>query len=247
MGMVQVEGLQTIREFVLSSQEVKALQSLRESRQSVALFHSDPWQFALELRDFESQRISPTTLRCLVERGLVAHGIEQTNLEAVSRSVVPVGHLRFTENSSFILTDLGLALAGEAFADLWPSPSGAASTVEADVSSALPRFIVCDNGCRELRYRGKVVKIFKTYADRQETVLQSFQDQNWVEWIADPLTSGPRQNPKIGLRDVIARLNRHQMHNLLRFHGDGTGRGVRWCAAAASHNKDATRTQQSNI
>jgi hypothetical protein len=245
MGM-HVEGLQLLNNLVFSPQEQKVLLCLHESRQSVARFDCDPWQFALQMRDFEIQGISPTTIRCLVQRDLVAHGIEKTPLRSARRIVVPVSHLCFTEKSSFMLTDQGLALASSTCHSEEPATKGSPAADHAEPGPSLPSFVVCENGCRELRFGGKVAKRFNAYAERQETILQAFQEQGWVPWIADPLTSSPKQNPKIGLRDAIARLNRHQIRQLVRFHGDGTGRGIRWCPVAG-HNKDATSTQQSDV
>ena len=242
MDMVSI-GLESPTGIALTTQEQKALQILLESHDSGVRLRCDPWQFALALRELENQQISVTTIRCLVQMALVAHGLEKTRLKSPYRKLVPVSHLRFTENSSFILTGKGLDLA-TSLGHKNGSVNGAAATTQA--VSWVPSFVVCENGCRELRFAGKVAKRFNAYAERQETILQAFQEQGWAPWIADPLTSSPRQNPKIRLRDAIARLNRRQLHRLLRFQGDGTGRGIRW-SQVTPDNKDATGTQQSDI
>jgi hypothetical protein len=53
-------------------------------------------------------------------------------------------------------------------------------------------------------------------------------------------------NPKIRLRDAIAKLNRHQVNRLLRFHGDGNGMGLRWESLSPPGNSEATARQQPN-
>jgi hypothetical protein len=35
-------------------------------------------------------------------------------------------------------------------------------------------------------------------------------------------------DPKVRLHDTIKALNRHQVFEVLRFLGDGTGRGIAW-------------------
>ena len=236
---------QTPNELALSPLELKVLECLLESHDSGDRFQCDPWQFALQLREFEIQNISATTLRGLVQMGLVAHGVEKTRTRSARRALVPVSHLHFTEKSSFLLADRGLALARSLCfrndSSNRPTPAAAPHAL------CLPSFVVCDKGCRELRFAGKVAKRFNAYAERQETILHVFQERGWVPWIADPLAYSSGQNPKIRLREAIARLNRHQLHRLLRFQGDGTGRGIRWCRVSSADTREATEAAQSSV
>jgi hypothetical protein len=55
----------------------------------------------------------------------------------------------------------------------------------------------------------------------------AFEERRWPPSIRSPLAHNGR-NPKLRLRDLIARLNRHQVNRLIRFHGDSTGMGIWW-------------------
>ena len=81
---------------------------------------------------------------------------------------------------------------------------------------------------RELRVGDVLVKHFRTPAPNQELVLSAFEEQGWPMQIDDPLPPISKGNPKLRLRDTIAKLNRHQQTARMRFHGDGQGKAVRW-------------------
>jgi len=85
-----------------------------------------------------------------------------------------------------------------------------------------------DRQARELRFRGKLVKRLDRPAFNQDLILTSFQELNWTRCIDDPLSGDGKSNRKRRLRDTIAKLNRHQQHRLIRFYGNGTGKGVCW-------------------
>jgi hypothetical protein len=86
-----------------------------------------------------------------------------------------------------------------------------------------------DRELRELWVGGQLVKPLRQTAPDQETILSSFEELGWPRRIDDPL---PRkqdsQDAKLHLRDAIKRLNQHQQRHLIRFRGDGTGRGIIW-------------------
>jgi hypothetical protein len=65
-------------------------------------------------------------------------------------------------------------------------------------------------------------------AANQELILLAFQEQDWVAPIDDPLPPVPDVDPKRRLHDTIRRLNEKQMNALIRFHGNGNGKGVWW-------------------
>ena len=82
---------------------------------------------------------------------------------------------------------------------------------------------------RRTLYLGSViVKQFKGPAKNQKAILDTFQEEGWPTRIDDPLPHIPDQDPKERLHDTIKSLNRHQVHRLLVFEGDGTGEGVQW-------------------
>jgi hypothetical protein len=78
---------------------------------------------------------------------------------------------------------------------------------------------------RELRFGSRLVKRLARPAKNQELILAAFQELGWPEYMENPIT-GPRKTAHERLRDVIKKLNRGQ--NILRFHADGTGDGIRW-------------------
>ena len=86
---------------------------------------------------------------------------------------------------------------------------------------------VWDARTRELRLGGKVVKLFRWPAQNQEAVLNAFQAQGWPARIADPLPLDPKVCAKRRLHDTIKCLNRRRTEKLIKFRGDGTGRGVK--------------------
>ena len=119
---------------------------------------------------------------------------------------------------------LAYALLGQ------PDPAAEADRTSRG-SSALalvPSFVKGQDGCRRLTFLGQLVREFRTHAQFQEIVLGTFQDKRWAGWIADPLPRTSGVNPKTRLQQTIARLNAKQVTPLLRFHGDGSGQGVRW-------------------
>ena len=75
---------------------------------------------------------------------------------------------------------------------------------------------------------GSIVKRFKWQAVNQELVLGAFQEDGWPAVIDDPLPPKPEQDSKRRLHDTIKALNRNQLHKAIRFHGNGTGEGIRW-------------------
>jgi len=91
----------------------------------------------------------------------------------------------------------------------------------------LPRWIA---GVRELWYGNRLVKRFRVPARNQERILESFEQEQWARRIDDPLPwTASQQQAKRRLRSEIQRLNgAHATPHLLRFRGDGTGRGIIW-------------------
>jgi len=55
-----------------------------------------------------------------------------------------------------------------------------------------------------------------------------FEEEGWPQHIDDPLPTTADCDSKQRLHDTIKRLNRHQINQLIRFRGDGSGSGVIW-------------------
>jgi len=85
-----------------------------------------------------------------------------------------------------------------------------------------------DKRLRVLSLAGVIVKRFQHPAPSAERILDSFQEENWVERIDDPLTPLPSREEARRLRNQIQALNRRLTRPIIRFAMDGTGKGIRW-------------------
>lgn len=175
-----------------------------------------PWEFAVELPSLRAAGLSSADLRWLLCQGYVEHAEECSLPEKEDRQFRQGGNI-LTERSCFILTEAGL---GRASAWL-PIPMLPERRGDRSVPKYHPEL-------RELWFRGKMVKRFRVPAKNQELILAAFEEEGWPPHIDDPLPGKADLEPKKRLHDAIDRLNRNQ--KLVRFLGNGTGRGVRWRA-----------------
>jgi len=102
------------------------------------------------------------------------------------------------------------------------------------------------DGKRRILWLGdEVVKEFRGPARNQERILSAFEEDGWPGGIDDPLPPKGDIDPKYRLGFTIGRLNKHQRRPLIKFYGNGTGRGVCWCLAGAiSSSRRATRKRR---
>jgi hypothetical protein len=188
-----------------------ALRLLYEAHVYAASVQRDPWDFALEMASLRDAGLSASDLRWLACKGYVAHAAETTRPGKDRRSFHHNGLLTLADRSCFVLTEAGAAVVT---AD---RPTLATATV--------PHW---DGDRRELWVGHALVKRFRVPAENQELVLASFEEEGWPARIDDPLPPQSDLNPKRRLAEAINRLNHNQKTRLLRFHGDGSGRGVCW-------------------
>jgi hypothetical protein len=168
--------------------------------------------------------ITPNDLRELVTDGLVEHGVNHTKPRGNPRAIRRVTHLRFSPDSSFIVTDAGVAIAQKhGLGTRWRHDTGESTLKIAD-QPPKPHW---DRNRRALFLGDKLIKQFKEPAPNQETILAAFQEEGWPDRIDDPLPPIEGVDSKKRLHDAVVRLNRHHVHRGLRFRGDGTGQGVR--------------------
>jgi hypothetical protein len=75
-----------------------------------------------------------------------------------------------------------------------------------------------------------LIKEYREEAENQKAVLAAFQGEGWRHRIDDPLPSMRNEKrAKRRLRDTITGLNQdHITPGVMRFRGDGTGKGVNW-------------------
>jgi hypothetical protein len=85
-----------------------------------------------------------------------------------------------------------------------------------------------EQGVRELRLGKRLVKRYRVPADNQELILKAFEEEHWPPHIDDPLPPRVDIDPHERLHETIKSLNKSQINRLIRFSGDGTGRGILW-------------------
>jgi hypothetical protein len=86
---------------------------------------------------------------------------------------------------------------------------------------------VWNQGRRELRIGGALVKRFRQPAKNQLSILESFQELGWPAHIDNPLTGGGDVDARDRLHDTIRRLNNH-VGRVILFLSDGLGQGITW-------------------
>jgi hypothetical protein len=214
----------------------------------------DPWDLGVEIASIHALGVSDTLLRWLSRKGAIQHRLELSKSGAGERTFAEGSPVRFTANSVLVLTDAGYALAGHfglfATGDASPRPlrpPEAQGRIAPAPEPPVARCAECaasaglheehgqpdwDAIRRELWFQGRLVKRFRLPAPNQESILMAFQEHGWPTRIVDPLPRLPSPLAQGRLRNTIGALNRSQIHELLRFHGDGTGEGVLWEAIA---------------
>jgi hypothetical protein len=90
--------------------------------------------------------------------------------------------------------------------------------VQEPLEACRPRW---DTDRRELYLGATLLKRYRQRAERQCTVLESFEELGWPPRIDDPL-------PALTLADTVTALNEALQHTPLRFRRDGTGKGIIW-------------------
>jgi hypothetical protein len=184
------------------------------------------WDFAVEIADLQAAGLTSSDLRWLMCKGYVEHAVETTSAESETRSFARAPGLAFSAGSCFLLTESGTEFARTAGRRETDHPDNGASP-DGNVTShpTRPRW---DPARRVLRVGNKLVKQFRVPAQNQELILSALEELGWPPHIDDPLPPVRDLDPKLRLRDAISRLNHNQKHVLIRFHGDGHGRGIQW-------------------
>jgi hypothetical protein len=202
---------------------LEGLALLLRARAYAEEFQTSLWDFGVEVEALRRLGLAEPDFRWLVRKGLVESARETTPSGRSGRSFVPAPALTFSGRTYFILTP-----AGSHFARQVTIPSEAA---DAPSCTALPGSGVrpCwDRLRRELHVAHVVVKQFRQPAPAQELILLSFEELGWPSRIDDPLPPQQGMDPKQRLHQTVSNLNRHQKCPLLRFVGDGHGRGLGW-------------------
>ena len=208
---------------------------LLEAVEAARELQRDVWDFAVEIHNLHNDGLTNTDLRWLVCNGYVEQAIETTRPQAARRTFRPARNLMLCKRSCFVLTSAGAGLArGEGFAprkrgtpDQAPPPS--------EPWAAQPKIPRWDAARHELCWGANLVKRFREPALNQELILAAFEEEGWPPHLDDPLPSSGSTDPKERLHDTIKRLNRHQVHRLIHFRGDGSGTGIIWELRSEPH------------
>lgn len=214
-----------------------ALALLTEAYQYARELGQSLWDFAVEIDVMHRAGVTNSDFRWMAYKGMLEHGRETTMVGDANRSFRCGGNLSFNRRSCFVITNcgLGLALDQPTSVELKPRtveiPTGTTVVNRQPVKDEVPCW---DRDRQELRWRDAVVKQFKVPAPNQELILAAFQEDGWPVRIDDPLPPHPELDPKRRLHDTINSLNRSQKLPLIRFLGDGSGQGVRWCPVDAT-------------
>ncbi|MBI3469387.1 MAG: hypothetical protein HY000_40815 [Planctomycetes bacterium] len=208
-----------------------ALVTLLEAYRYAQAAGRDPWDFAVEIDDLRDAGITDSDLRYLICAGFAEHATEVTRPAWRKRVFRKLHNLGMTNKTCLVLTERGESFAqqtGVSVARSGQLRNGGNTDNVADKAHPQTAVPIWDRFRRELRVGDLVVKGFRMPAPCQETILVAFEEEGWPVRIDDPLPPLGDQDPKKRLHDAINKLNRHQKQRLLRFRGDGTGRGICW-------------------
>jgi hypothetical protein len=209
------------------------------------------WDFAVEIHDLISHGLTRADLRWLVCQGFIVHAAELPTDAEGARRFQRNGELTFEQSTCFVITiagtDAGFANSlgsdannhaapgnerGAANCDRGILPNSLAMPVQSS-NHTLQNMMKCpkpfwDDELKRLWLGNALVKEYHRPATNQRSILAAFQEENWPPRIDDPLPPFRAIDPKDRLHDTISALNRKQKRALIRFSGDGSGRGVRW-------------------
>src|SRR6266567_3243986 len=90
-----------------------ALTVLLEACESAQELRRPPWDFAVDIRDLRAAGLTSNALRSLLCQGYLEHGIEKPRPGATHRAFRCCANLTLTEQSCFVLSQIGLARARE--------------------------------------------------------------------------------------------------------------------------------------
>jgi hypothetical protein len=214
--------------FSLSPAVLSALTHLQRAREYADDTQDDCWRFAVEWRVLKLKGLEATDVRWLLARQLIEAKRELSVSGSIDRQFMPDDVQRLTNDTAFILSDLGITFCQATLDHLQASLPDRAPSVPtvspAEVRHDKPRWNADRN---ELTFRGQLVKLFRRPALNQQLILSAFEEEAWPEFIHDPLPHSPSIDPHERLQSTIKSLNRHQVHCLIRFRGNG-GTTVFW-------------------
>lgn len=216
-----------------------ALRLLFRAYQFALDARANPWEFAVEIEEFQRMGVTKSDLRWLILKGLAVHAREVADPDYRNRNFCRFGKHSLPAGTCFVLSDnvardltkrndkthLSLDIYNIILPVKPTTPGELTGATSACLEPLLPQW---DVQRKELRLDGLVVKKFRAPAPNQESVIRAFEEERWPIRIDDPLPPVPEQDCRRRLIDTIKYLNRNQVNALIRFRGDGTGKGVLW-------------------
>jgi hypothetical protein len=182
----------------------------------------ESWEFAVPVQELYSIGLTGTDLRWLVSHGLLEHAYEQVRRGKHRRFLSHLPLRSITEQSCFILSEEGQKFTERLVAQ---ALFGTLQSSMKKPDLVLPCW---DADLRVLRWKGKLVKRFRSPAHCQEIILNAFEQAKWVTRIDNPLPKKSEVEPHQQLHDTIRRLNKNQLELQILFTRDGTGKGLCW-------------------
>ena len=200
-------------------------------------FERDAWDFAVEILCLRRAGLTNNTLRWMVCRGWLDHAQEVSSGGATTRVFRDSGLLAFDKTTCFVLTESGIEAATQVCQVRTDQgePSAVVLRAEQSQPASVPNGRQSASTCpywdpelHQLRVGELIIKEFKLPCPNQGTILMAFEEEGWPKRIDDPLPPRPELDSRTRLRYTIKSLNKKQKNRLIRFMGDGTGKGVRW-------------------
>jgi hypothetical protein len=204
----------------------KTLALLLEAHEQALDLRQKEWELAVELAALMEVGATHTALRWLLCMDYATHAVEQTRPQAKARSFRRRTNLSFATKSCFLLSPSGIAFARQFFEDsAHPQLNGMHVIAPPEKALIIPHW-----SRDELRLDGVLIKALAQAAPNQKAILTSFQEDDWVPQIDNPIppVAGKENNQR--LHDTLRRLNRKQEHPLMliRFRSIHRGEAIRW-------------------
>jgi hypothetical protein len=179
--------------------------------QTTQLHGSDPWACALQLDTLIRSGLAEQDVGCLIGIGLV------TTRRAKDTDEFNGQEREHNSSDLFAITEKGAVfLEQHCLSEIKPS---------------------WDHDRRILSIQGQVIKVFRQPSPNQETVLNAFQEDGWVDQVYDPLytsTTCSARDAQSRLRKTVEHLNRAQHPPSICFSVAGNGEKACWSLRHAS-------------
>jgi hypothetical protein len=220
---------------------IKVLKHLLSASNAAVDCQQCPNVFAVTFEELNQLGIANHLLRWLVHHSLIGRRITRGQTSQMPKQGVDhVGN--YGPGDRFVITVNGKRL----WQLIQESPGQHGSSIcavqQSDPAATRP---IYDGEKHSLSLNGFEIKKFRWAASNQERILSAFQEEGWPRRIDDPLAQDSKVDPKSRLHDTIKCLNRSQIHQLIKFRGDGTGQGVLWEIQNPDEDRKTNRQQKS--